>query len=329
MPQQPKVYAHLSLALSASGKLHLDFTDLPEAQLSQRAALLLQKKFEMGYAQGLLYLGVVNFSEGLPSSFAFWQKFSRLFVSRVCHHASLDIPVPTLEDLQDIIQQAPFMMGVEYLNGEVLMGLWQALRGSLGSEITHYGGSLQDYFNAHNATWNLVGRVCFHLAENKNIEDLPFAFLATYSDKLLSTSSVRHLPLGHALQEYAGEKNRASLLRLLLPVQKAAAQSPFINNLVESGDIFHPLAWHPGEAYQFLKESSVIESSGVIIRVPNWWNAKKPVRPKVEISLGKKEVSEVGFDALLDFDMHVALSDGEKLTGSELEDLLNSTGNFF
>ena len=67
-----------------------------------------------------------------------------------------------------------------------------------------------------------MGRVCFHLAENKNNAEMPFAFLATYTTHLSANAKVQHLPLGRALQEYAGEKNKSAFLALLITVQKAA-----------------------------------------------------------------------------------------------------------
>ena len=322
----------LSLALSPSGKIHLDSNNSQEF-LALESAKVLQQEFSKGYAYGLLYLGVVNFVNALPPSFAFWQGFARLFIARVCHLSGANIrdfaniSLPQTDELQTIIQRAPFMVGVEYLNVEVLGNLWQKLITALANEIQNYGGNLQNYLSAHNSSYNLIGRVCFHLAENKSDLNLPFAFLATYTDSLQQTAGVRHLPLGNALKEYAGEKKREALLALLLPVQKAASQSKFISNLVETRDVFHPLAWSPQEAYQFLHAIPVIESSGVVVRVPNWWNANKPSRPKVSISIGQNKTKAVGMDALLDFNMTVALSNGERLTQAELKQLLNSQEN--
>jgi hypothetical protein len=39
--------------------------------------------------------------------------------------------------------------------------------------------------------------------------------------RLSATAKAQHVPLGKALQEYAGAKNRARLLSLLMPVQRA------------------------------------------------------------------------------------------------------------
>ena len=135
------------------------------------------------------------------------------------------------------------------------------------------------YLRERNPQWRFVGRVTLHLAENKRNPEYPFAFLATFANGLTPQGKVRHEPLGRALQQYAGEQNREAMLNLLLPISKAAESSELIRRLVDSGEIYHPLAWSPREAYEFLKAIPLLESSGLIVRVPDWWNAQKPTRP--------------------------------------------------
>ena len=65
------------------------------------------------------------------------------------------------------------------------------------------------------------------------------------------------MPLNKALQEYAGSKNKKALINLLSPMQLAAESSPLMHELINSGDIYHPLAWNPHESYQFLQEVKV------------------------------------------------------------------------
>jgi len=248
---------------------------------------------------------------------------------------------PPLSEFKLFLEKAPFMRGGEYLNAEMLVALWHDLSRALIQELSHFDGQLQDYLTAYNAAWNKVGRVCFHLAENKADVHHPFAFLATYTTRLSGLENanpldakhldvkhldVKHLPLERALKEYAGEDKRSNLLSLLLPVQKAAERSSFIKQLVDTGSIFQPLAWGTNEAYQFLKAIPLIEEAGVIVRVPNWWNSKKPPRPQVKVAVGNVNTSTVGLDALLDFNMGFALPDGEQITREELEELLKSQG---
>ncbi len=82
--------------------------------------------------------------------------------------------------------------------------------------------TLSAYLETHHPAWHKVGRVCFHLAENKSDPQRPFAFLVTYTARLSKEATLQHWPLSRALQEYAGESKRAQLLALLLPIQKAA-----------------------------------------------------------------------------------------------------------
>src|SRR5205085_2771780 len=78
-------------------------------------------------------------------------------------------------------------------------------------------GELPAWFAERNPAWNVVGRIVFHLAENKADAERPFAFLDTYTTRLSKKAEPQHRPLGLALRDFA--KDRAALLALLLPVQ--------------------------------------------------------------------------------------------------------------
>jgi len=210
------------------------------------------------------------------------------------------------------------MQGAEYLSATVLQDLRSLLDSWVCEQIQVFGGL--DAFLAKKAPhWHQVGRVCFHLAENKNDPDYPFAFMATYAPELSAQGRVRHQPLSRALQEYAGAKNKKALIRLLSPVQLAADSSPVIKALIDTGDLYHPLAWTPTEAYAFLKGAALYEQCGVVVRLPDWW--KKRNRPRVGITIGESKKKNFNADSLLDFKLHIALGD-EKLSKAELQKLL-------
>lgn len=76
------------------------------------------------------------------------------------------------------------MSGAEYLTPAVLAALWGELDQVFRTELAHSARTLPDFLKALNPAWNLVGRVHFHLAENRKDADCPFAFLATYSARL-------------------------------------------------------------------------------------------------------------------------------------------------
>ena len=125
--------------------------------------------------------------------------------------------------------------------------------------------------------------------------------------------------MGKALQEYAGERNKKALINLLAPVHMASEKVEIVKDLVDSGDIFHPLAWTPDEAYGILKNVPELEESGLLVRLPDWWR-KRP-RPRVTVRIGEKNKGRFGADAMLDFKVGLALGD-DVLSEKEWRDLL-------
>jgi len=217
------------------------------------------------------------------------------------------------------------MTGLEYLTPDVLSAWWRDLDALARGEIEKHPGGAPGYLRERNPNWRFVGRVTFHLAENKRNPDYPFAFLATFANGLTPQGTVRHEPLGRALQQYAGEQNRAAMLNLLLPVSRAAESSELVRRLVNSGEIYRPLAWSPREAYEFLRAVSLFESSGLIVRVPDWWNAQKPTRPRVSVKIDSKNAASIGVDSMLQFSVGMSL-DGDTLTPDEIVQLLEASG---
>ncbi len=118
---------------------------------------------------------------------------------------------------------------------------------------------------------------------------------------------IQYQPLGHALRESAGAKNKKTLVRLLSPVHLASQKSPLVQGLVDSGDLYQPLAWTPHDAYQFLKDVPILEESGILVRLPDWW--KKRPRPRVGVTIGEKKKGKFGVGAMLDFQVQRALGD--------------------
>ena len=165
-----------------------------------------------------------------------------------------------------------------------------------------------------------VGRVCFHLAENPGDESRPFAFMATYTAGFGAGGRLRHQPLRKALEHHAGAKNRAALINLLAPVQRAAETCDWVKALVDAGDLYQPLAWSADRAYRLLRSVPALEASGLSVRLPDWW--RKRARPQVSVTIGSRTPSGIGLEALLDFNVEVALG-GEPLTADEIDALLH------
>ena len=245
--------------------------------------------FSRGAGHGLLQLGAVEVGSILPPAFAWWRDFAAHYVTALCtttEAAEFTIAAPDDAALGAMIASAPPMTGGEYLTPAVLATLWADLDAALRAQLAASGQSLQEFLKALHPAWNLVGRVYFNLAENRQDLDAPFAFLATYTPRLSARGNAQHLPLKRALAEYAGSANKAQLLSLLLPVQRAAEQCDWLRDMVVAGEIYHPLRWTPAEAWCLLKDHHLLETAGIRVRAPGGWPAGRPTRPKVTTVVG-------------------------------------------
>jgi non-specific serine/threonine protein kinase len=286
----------------------------------------IRRAFARGPGHGLLRLGAGEAGQALPPVFAYWRELGERYVTALCTRPDLDgqralPPLPPPDDLEALAAAAPVMPGAEYLTAAVLGTLWAAIGHAFATELAEAKAPVQDFLKRLNPTWNLVGRVHFNLAQNRKDEQAPFAFLATYTHRLSAQGKAQHLPLGQALQEYAGAANKERLLSLLLPVQRAAERCDWLRQMVDAGEIFYPLRWSPQEAFHFLGDVPELERAGVIVRMPATWRAGRPPRPQVTATVGTKSPSAVGTNALLDFRMEVTL-DGERLTPAEVKAIL-------
>ncbi len=295
-------------------------------------AARLEKAFERGPGYGLLHLGADEVGTPLPPVWAYWRELGARYVTSLCAlpgisegTAKPSLPAPGNGALELMASSVPPMTGAEYLTPAVLAALWRDTDAAFDAELTEAGLPVQAFLKTRHRAWNLVGRVYFNLAENRNDQEAPFAFMATYTTRLSADAKAQHLPLGKALQEYAGARNRERLLSLLMPVNQAADRCSWIKDMVDSGEIFHPLRWTPPDALRFLKDVPAIESAGVLVRMPASWRMNRPARPQVKATVGGRPPSQLGMGALLDFRMEVTL-DGETLSAAEIRQLLAETG---
>ena len=175
--------------------------------------------------------------------------------------------------------------------------------------------------------WQQLGKLCFHLAENggEGADSHPFAFLATFIHRAGQDGKPRHAPLTMARQVYAGDA--AALTALLSPLQQAAAGHAFLNQLINSGDVYKPCAWGPRQAYDFLESQPLLEQAGIETRMVNLWQSRPP-RVELEVQLqpaGDTQKPDrapaLNISTLLRFNPRVVLGN-YALTEAELEELM-------
>lgn len=215
------------------------------------------------------------------------------------------------------------MRGLEYFTSATLMQWWSELDELTAKKSSSKRGGLPAHLNSLDSGWNTVGRVTFHLAENKKDAARPFAFMATFTPVVpthgKNPATIRHVPLSEALRQSVETGDQDQLDTLLEPVSRAARSTPLVANLLKTRALFSPQAWDIASAFEFLSSVPQLEQSGIIVRVPNWWNASRPPRPKVEVRVGSLKQSTLS-DGGLDLQVGVSI-DGEALTEQELKQL--------
>ncbi|HUF61577.1 MAG TPA: DEAD/DEAH box helicase [Verrucomicrobiales bacterium] len=313
-------------ALSPHGRLYLEETQQGDAgafaALSAAASPSLEEAFVAGSAPGLLALAVRRGETGRwPVEFAFWREFADAYLTALAQAGDPpegaeigEVPMPPELGFESTLR-IPAMRGAEYAKPEVFADLWRELDALARAEARAAGGR-KAWLGRIHPSLHLVGRVTFHLAENKRSQETPFAFMATYTHRLSAQEKPVHLPLGRALKEYAGAKNQTALRSLLEPVRQAAESSGWTRELLESRRIFEPQAWTPSQAYAFLRETPVLESSGIVTRIPDWWRNGRGPRPRVSVRVGENRAAELGVSGLLDFSIEATLG-GAELTREE------------
>ena len=276
--------------------------------------------------QALFDLAFTDRTFLLTPSVQYLAEISRTFVSQIALRPereflreALQVTLPP-EIASDLVGQAPYMNGIEHLSSDWINRTGRQIMVVYAAEIKDYAGTVAEYLSDRHASVQPTGRIFFHLVESKQ-SDLPFAFMATYAGGVDKSGQVNHLPLAHALQEYRSDRDK--LLHLLSTVNRAADQSRFIKELIASGEIFQPIGLTTDEAFIFLREIPLYEASGIICRIPDWWK-KRNSTARVSVTIGSKTPSRVGLDALVDFNVGIALGDLQ-LTEEDLRRLLTET----
>ncbi len=309
------------------GALQLEWIPTEE-NIDKSSALLQEEIFDRFHAEPswLLFLSFCDQKVPLPASLSYWRNFTALFAHKLSLTPDLEllrhnVKIAVDEDeLQYALESAPMMTGAEYLTTRILRDSWEELHRAFAQAIETYQGSVAGFIKTYSPDVHLVGRVFFHLVEQK-YKETPFAFLATYSTGLDNQGQSRHWPLKCALTEYAGDNEK--LLDLLSTVHKAAEQSAFITQLLDSGELFYPLSWTAGEAFTFLKEIPIYEASAILCRIPNWWKGNS-AQIRLNITMGSSQPSFVGMDAVLDFNAQLLIGDTQ-ISEAEARQLLESS----
>jgi len=316
----------LFVIILANGSFELDWQITAEQMDSGQLAFQEEayKRFLKNANEALIFLGFSDRTVPMSDSLHYLRLIGYSFVKKLSMNPDIEVLREKIvieieeEEIKQLLQKAPYLRGAEHLNETWLKQAWENLNLTFCNIIQNFKGRVGDLFVTYNSSVQLVGRVFFHLVESKK-EEYPFAFLATYSADVSSDGKSKHLPLKNAIAEYG--ENSKMLLDLLSTVNKATEKSAFISELVETGEIFHPLSLTTEEAYTFLKEIPVYEAAGILCRMPNWWR-NKAASLKMSVTVGEKTPSRLNYEALVDFNAELFLG-GDLIKASELKKLLS------
>ena len=281
------------------------------------------KAFEVDKYETLYKLGFVKKEKWFSPSLIYLHDIAEILIKKLIREIDIEFKRENViielseNELIELKEEIPFLVGMEFVDDEWLKNLWNNLLNVFKREIKDFDGVVARYFIEKSSNINMPGKVFFHLVENKE-KDFPFAFMATYSSKSGSHKKTIHTPLKKALEEFEGDNKK--LITLISTVIKVAESSKFISELLESGELFYPIKLTSEEAYKFLKEVEIYESEGIICRVPNWWK-KKSNSVKMSIVVGENSPSKVGFDGIMDF-MPVLKVGDEEISESEIRKFL-------
>ncbi len=319
----------LDLLLTEEGKLILEYT--PSASKISEGVSLVYNKFteysSESIEEALFFLGFIEQKGNLSPTLNFWHDFSKLFIEKLRLTENIDIlrenisvPYDTFEFI-NLLSDAPFFQGSEYLNEDTLAYYWNSLLAYFKRKIKNFKGSVSEFFHNYVKDINLADKIFFHLVENAKGASTPFAFLATYSSGVSSEGRSEHKPLRNAITDYSERQDK--LVELLGRVYSVADESRLIKNLLDTGELFYPLSFNADDAFEFLKETDLYEGKGILCRIPNWWRgARKGIT--ISTTLGRSEQSKLSLKSMLDFRMHLTVA-GEDLTEDEARNILASS----
>ena len=249
-------------------------------------------------------------------------RLAEMFIEELSNTAGIELSrektilAPSDDTIEILLGSVPFAIGAQHINKAWIKRQYKRFMNVFKREIADYDGKVSLYFAEKSSKLHIPERVFFHLVENTEGE-FPFAFLATYATKT-DTGAIRHVPLQYALTEFKGDKSK--ILDLLSCLNKAAEVSPLIAELMDSGELFHPLGLTSGEAYHFLLDTAALEEIGIRCRIPNWWK-KRYSNTAVTVKVGDKKPALLGINSVLSVVPSLTVG-GEALTESEIRQLL-------
>ena len=261
-------------------------------------------------------------------SFKFFHQIAETFMQAVCAHAEFsnaEIPLRACQ-AKEWAFACPPIKGREFADEQFFENLWNKISITFWWECGTR--PVREFLAEHYPAWADAGRIYLHIAENKIGEGKPFTILLTYGVRDPEKVRLQHRPIGLALSD-AGKTNDPKLVESLLrALSRAAIASTEFARLQVERSIYRPFHLTAAAAFQLVGHFPRIEAAGILCKVPEYWEGKKPetVRVNITFKTGVKQ-SKMSVHSILGFNVGVALGD-QKLTEEEIAQLLQSKDQY-
>ncbi len=308
----------IEIAISPSGRLRLEGAE---------------NIFADGNGAGLFQLLLGSLPLEAGASCNFFYRIVREYAMQLCRQTAgndeqadcdpFEASLPNQTMIDSWLFERPPLTGGEYLNRDRLNQYMVQLAEYARQEHVASKQPLVEWLRKLNPAWRDVGKVSFHLAENKNDPDgnHPFLFLATFIHRISENDRPKHLPLALALKNYANDRN--TLLSMLRPISAVTKQSKLIASMMNNKTIFQTCAWSVRDAFTFLSDIPIFESANIVVMTSRIWQRQPP---KVQVQISLRTVEKQSFfsgHGLLDFSIDAVLGD-ETISPEGLKSLLES-----
>ncbi|MCL2796816.1 MAG: hypothetical protein FWD58_02010 [Firmicutes bacterium] len=150
----------------------------------------------------LFYFGFKPFDDDVSAGVRFLHGLSERMIGLIAKRGDIEFLRENAElgfsddELSKMVRAAPFAPGMEYITKAWLRETFSRLGEVFKIDIAAYSGTVAQFLTEQKSDLTVMGRVFFHLVENKN-DEMPFAFLATYSTPS-DTRKINHVPLKNA-----------------------------------------------------------------------------------------------------------------------------------
>ena len=198
----------------------------------------------------LIELAFVQDNE-LSISMTFMQYIARTFIQAIANDPKFNFSkVPFDCEINEsticnIIENAPYIIGSEFVNKEWILNILANFNTTYKKVVEENRETPLEYVLSKGNLFIIPSRIYFHLVENKDNDEYPFAFLATYT--AIENGKLIHCPLKNALTQLKADKNK--LNALVSSITEVTKESTQIKKIVENGNIFSPLKFCRNKGY--------------------------------------------------------------------------------